>query len=327
MKNTIEPIYPFIKKNRFYNHKNDIQEGFLFRSLAMIIKSLLVRYRDKVDKIDWFLKNDIRVYSDYPSVTWIGHATFLIQIGNINILTDPIFGHASLMFKRVLPPGISLSSLPRIDLILLSHNHFDHMELSSVRFLQKRDNAQIFVPKGDKYWLSRYCKGSAIREFSWGESGAIIGQKNVSAQAQCTFLPAAHWSQRGVLDKNKSLWGSWMIDVGSYQIYFAGDTAYSSHFKHIGRSFPSIDVALMPIGPCEPHKWMKSSHMNAEEAGQAFIDLNAQHFIPMHWGTFYFGTDKFDLPVKRLDSWWQKNSGQIPHSSLLLLKTGQRHTF
>lgn len=260
--------------------------------------------------------------SDAPRITWLGHATFLIQIGGINILTDPIFGNLSFLFPRILPSTIILDNLPRIDVILISHNHRDHMDRDSLLALKnKHKDVQVLVPWGDKAWFD-YRGFTQVTEYMWWEAHGVRSQLMRNSVVNFTFLPAWHWSQRGLFDKNKSLWGSWMIECNGYQIYFAGDTAYSPHFKAIARKFTTIDVALMPIGPCEPRPWMKRSHVDAQEACQAFIDLNAQVFIPMHWGTFAFGEDHFGLPIDRLKDAWSGRS-ELGSKQLHMVKVGQ----
>jgi len=260
--------------------------------------------------------------SDAPRITWLGHATFLIQIGGITILTDPIFGNLSFLFPRILPSTMGVENLPHIDVVLISHNHRDHMDTASLLALKQRfEKLQIFVPWGDKAWFDK--RGFAhVSEYLWGDRQSVRSQVMPNSVANFTFLPAWHWSQRGLFDKNKSLWGSWMIECNGYHIYFAGDTAYSPHFKAIAHAFPTIDVALMPIGPCEPRPWMRKSHVDAHEACQAFIDLNAHIFIPMHWGTFAFGEDHFGLPIERLKEAWHARS-ELGAKQLHMPKVGQ----
>lgn len=264
-----------------------------------------------------------------PLITWIGHSSFLIQVGGVNILTDPIFGTPSCIYPRILPPGLCLEQLPPIDYVLISHNHRDHMDAPTLAALKKHHpHMTVLVPEGDKRWFDK--RGYAhTDEFMWWElhRSLKIHEAQEGMGVQFTFLPAIHWSQRGVFDQNKSLWGSWMIEWQDHTIYFAGDTAYSSHFSLIAQEFPSIDVALMPIGPCEPRPWMRLSHVNACEAGRAFLDLNARHFVPMHWGAFPFGTDTFDSPLRMLKNWWQETQPQLEGKTLQVMKVGEQRLF
>lgn len=260
-----------------------------------------------------------------PRITWIGHSTFLIQFPTYNILTDPVFNDLTLLFKRIQNPGIAREQLPRIDAVIISHNHRDHMEQETLQYLAQQFPAcTFFVPQGDKYWFDRW-KIDNVIELSWWDARTVKTESKTDQELRLMFLPAHHWSQRSLFDYNRSLWGSWMIEHGDVRLYFAGDTAYAQHFEAIAKEFTGIDCALMPIGPCEPNQWMKSSHMNAEEAGRGFLELGARTFIPMHWGTFKFGLDRPMLPLERIMHWWEqecvgKNNLNV---ELLPLKLGR----
>ena len=313
--------YPYFYKNRFSNYPGEKSESVFWRSMLMFVQSWVARRGNASDLADWITKPDIlSPYSDaQPKITWIGHATFLIQISGITIITDPVFGDLSVLFKRITAPGVTLQQLPPIDVILISHNHYDHMDEASLKSIARANpDVMIAVPQGDKKWFDK--RGfKRVRECMWWEQFTVQVQ---NARATLTFLPACHWSQRTLLDRNRSLWGSWMIQAQKNTIYFAGDTAYGKHFSAIAREFPSIDTALMPIGPCEPRKWMKLSHISPEEAGQAFLELGARHFIPMHWGVYWFGTDYPLLPIERLMAWW-KQEISLSDKQLHCLKVGQ----
>lgn len=322
MKHISQRIYPYVKDGRFYNYPNEIPEGFLFRSLYIYLKSFINRLFYHPQVADWRMVPHIQKRTFDPVITWIGHSTFLIQIAGLNILTDPIFGNATSLFPRILKPGIELAQLPPIDYVIISHNHLDHMDAPALFVLKELHPKCIYlVPLGDKKWFDK--RGFVnVNEYTWWQEDQF--PINQSEQIKFTFLPAFHWSQRGVFDKNRSLWGSWMIEVGGKRIYFAGDTAYARHFKVIGQEFGRIDCAIMPIGPCEPHKWMKLSHANAKEAYQAFRDLGAVHFIPMHWGTFYFGTDTFDTSLNALKAVWDQLKGtEVLQEQLHIMRVGQ----
>jgi len=339
-------LNPIRKKNRFFNSHHDYVESLFFQTIPSFLLSLYGRKkRQPENKLEWIAQDTPLTTSHEPLITWIGHATFLIQVGGLNILTDPIFGNASAFFPRLLPPGIALAHLPPIDIVLLSHNHRDHCDLRSLQALQKaHPNMHLLVAEGDKKWLIK--KGfSQVDEFAWW-------QTHTRGSVEFAFLPAHHWSAQGVFDRNLSLWGSWMIsnsknnlptargelpelladssihlkatqDVYKKHIYFAGDTAYSDHFAHTAQEYPLIDVALMPIAPEFPHPSMRKSHMDSHQAVQAFIDLNANTFVPMHWGTFAFGTDTFLGPIERLNMAWR---AQELHATknLIVPKVGQR---
>ena len=322
---------PISKFGKFYNSYSESNQKYiellaglgrgLVKEMVIFSKSIW-KGKHRLSKIalEWYSPSATINSSTEPVVTWIGHSSFLIQMENVNILTDPIFTSPSALFPRILKPGIELSKLPKIDYILISHNHWDHMSkacLSSVR--ERFPQVKFLVPKGDGYWLNKWGLKSFC-EFDWWQRLSV-------PDVNFTFLPAHHWSQRSLFDQNKSLWGSWMVEGNSKKVYFAGDTAYGSHFKEIQKCFSKIDIALMPVGPCEPERWMCKSHMNAEDACKAFLELDAKSFVPMHWGTFHFGTDNFDTPIIRLEKWWQQNKSALEAHSLSILKFGHSSKF
>lgn len=286
----VRNIYPFFKKRRFANQADNDKEAILTRSFCMFFRSLWSRVRHPNPMRGWVESHLILPKNSHNRciITWIGHATFLINIAGVTIITDPVFGNLRGFFKRLAPPGIAIDELPQIDAVLISHNHYDHMDAPSLYALRERNpHMSIFVPYGDRSWFTR--RGfEGVSEYSWWESVTV---EKYADNVRCTFLPAHHWSQRGVFDRNTSLWGSWMIESSQHRVYFAGDTAYGSHFQTIAQHFNNIDVALMPVAPTSPRPWMVRSHILPEQSVRAFIDLQARHYIPMHWGTFWFGIE------------------------------------
>lgn len=304
--------------------------------LISFIKNFIhVRLRRKptsnIEKIlhEWHQPAEPAKSSDKPLVTWIGHSTFLIQIAGINIVTDPIFFPLSILFPRIVPPGISMDNLPVIDIVLISHDHRDHMEKQSMLQLAKH-NPVVLAPRGLARRLTRW-GFKKIVEHTWGDTYTVTTDKK--QKVSCTFLPAAHWAGSNFFTINKSEHGSWMIEGTSIDIsttnttknslYFAGDTSYDNHFKEISQQFSSIDGALLPIGPIEPRHLVEYAHIDARQALQAFIDLQAKQFIPMHWGTFHFGTEQFDEPIKLLKSWWQKQEERLKEKTLRICRFGK----
>lgn len=265
----------------------------------------------------WAMKPQFVERSEKLIVTWLGHSTFLIQVGGKNILTDPIFGRLTYVFSRIIPQVVKAQDLPPIDYTLLSHNHLDHMDSPALHDLKKQfPEMAVCVPMGDKAWFdNRGFKN--VSEHMWWDT--VPGGSGVSF----SFLPANHWSQRNLFDKNCSLWGSWMIQHNNATVYFAGDTAWGNHFDDIAAHYPQIDVALMPIAPCEPTYMMKEGHINAEEAGEAFLRLNAKIFVPMHWGTYHLGLDTFKGPINRLNHWWKINKDRCKDRILQCVKAGE----
>jgi len=318
-------IFPLRKQGRFYNSggRNE-RKGWLIPSVMLLLEAAKrVFLRPKNHQIeDWIVKNiQINERSKEPSITWLGHATFLIQIDNINILTDPIFGNLSFIFPRLMPLAIDIKKLPSIDYVLISHNHPDHMDARSLQQIKKYNpEVIILTPLGDKIWFDN--RGFVhAQELFWWE------QVKVKNDLSLVFLPSLHWSQRGIFDRNKSLWGSWLINTPDFKIYFGGDTGWSEHFEQIGAAYNNIDVALLPIGPAEPKEWMEFAHINAEEAGEALLKLKARYFVPMHWGTFHLGFDSFKDPLDRLHIWWDKNKERCVDKVLQVFKIGQSVTY
>lgn len=320
-KNTINPPFlPYRKKGKYYNYqlkKKEEKAEWLFPSIKMYWQGKALRGGAQLDTQAW-----IEPYKGYescnePVVTWLGHATMLIQMNGVNIITDPLIESPSWLYKRLLPFGVNPQELPKIDVVILSHNHRDHMDESALRFLHEKYDPWFFVPEGNKAWFSKRSIAK-VQELMWWQT---VEYKDTSFH----FVPAWHWSQRGLFDHNKTLWGGWVVESKKDSVYFAGDTAYSElYFKTIGNIFPRIEIAIMPIGPCDPDELMRKSHMSAQQAGQAFLDCGARYFIPMHWGTFYFGTDDFYTPVERITQWWKKHQGLLDGKVLSVSKIGQQ---
>lgn len=240
-----------------------------------------------------------------PSVTWIGHATALVEAGGLSVLTDPIFSERAspLSFlgpRRAQPPGVGLDQLPPIDVVLVSHNHYDHLDLDSLKRLNERSNgATLFlVPMGNRKLL----RGQGIQnviELDWWEAHTVRG-------VQFHLTPVQHWSARGIGDRNQSLWGGWAVFAPDLHWFFAGDSGYSRDFADIGTRFTSrngdrgFDLALLPIGSYEPRWFMREQHMNPAEAVQAHRDLGARQSLAIHWGTFELTDEPLDQPPKDL---------------------------
>ncbi len=327
-------LKPYKYRGRFYNHPNDsIKAHFasLLRTGVAIIKDIVTRKDKKKDffkaafKLDEWVETTKPLDSSVePVVTWIGHATFLIQIGGVNIITDPIFFDFTRFCPRMIRSAFSFDQLPKIDIVLISHNHIDHMDKRSLLMLKKYQPL-ILVPLGDRSWFDG--QGFLhVKEKNWWDK-EVYGKYTGLDSIVCSFLPASHWAGRSLLDWNKSLWGSWMIECNGFSIYFGGDTTYTSHFRAISKYYPSIHVALLPIGPNEPRITMKDSHISFEEAIKAFVELKARHFIPMHWGTFKQGVDGFHKPIRHLRVLWEKSKAYLHKKQLHIVKFGEGKKF
>jgi|HubBroStandDraft_1064217.scaffolds.fasta_scaffold68003_2 L-ascorbate metabolism protein UlaG (beta-lactamase superfamily) len=239
----------------------------------------------------------VRATSDKIAVTFIGHSTFLVQIGGVCVLFDPIWSErcSPVWFagpRRVRAPGQSLDALPGVDLLLVSHNHYDHMDLRTLRRVRKRWAPPVATGLDNARHLAKAGIRAAI-ELDWWQSTELAG-------ARITYVPAQHFSARTLYDRNRSLWGGFVVEAGGAVVYFAGDSGYCPYFTEIGRRFPRIDLALLPIGAYEPRWFMHTHHVNPEEAVRAYLDLGARRAIGMHFGTFQLTDEAIDAPVLAL---------------------------
>ena len=255
--------------------------------------------------------------TDY--LVWIGHATYLINKDGLTILTDPVFSKRAspVRFagpKRLIPPAIPIDQLPNIDVITVSHNHYDHLDLRSLKKIYKANpNAIFLVPKGDKKRLER--RGiENVKEFLWWEDIEIKGSK-------FTFTPVQHWSARGIADRNKSLWGGWFMNLKSELIYHAGDTGYSSDFIETKKRLGSPSLSLIPVGAYAPRWFMKTNHVNPPEAIQVAIDLESERNFGMHWGTFQLTDEEIMEPPELLNQALEERG--LSEDFFKVLKPGQ----
>lgn len=232
------------------------------------------------------------------NLSFAGHSSFLIQTNNLNILTDPVWSHRVSPVTWAGParhhaPGIKFEDLPKIDVIIISHNHYDHMDLATLKKLEKKFKPLVLCPKGDLALL----KGEGLNnvvELDWWEEKSF-------KDYQFIFTPAQHFSGRGLFDRFKSLWGSYVIKTPqNKKIFFGGDTGYSKHFKEIFQRMGEMDFALIPIGAYEPRWFMKAMHVNPEEAVKAHLDLKSKQSIGIHFGTFQLTDEGIDEPEKDL---------------------------
>ena len=235
----------------------------------------------------------------HVAVTFIGHATFLLRFaGGPTLLTDPIWSRRCSPFrfigpKRVRRPGVDFDALPRIDAVLLSHNHYDHMDLPTLRRLMRRDQPVIVTGLGNAAYLARK-RIPGARELDWWQSAALPGGLTA------TYLPARHFSARGATDRAKTLWGGFAVDSPSGRLLFLGDTAMGGHMGEIGDRLGPVGVALIPIGAYDPGWFMRVVHMNPEEALDAARILRARSSVAMHFGTFKLTHERIYDPPRRL---------------------------
>ncbi len=230
------------------------------------------------------------------SVTWVGHASFVLRLGGLTVLTDPVWSRRiPAVLPRLTPPGVPWDALPPVDAVVISHNHYDHLDAPTIRRLPR--HTRILVPAGLGRWFHR--RGfTAVRECDWWESYRI-------GEVDFAFVPAHHWSRRGLFDTCRSLWGGWVITTSAgVRVYFAGDTGYGHFFREIGDRYPGIDAALLPVGAYEPNWFMKPMHTNPEEAVRACADVGARRMVPMHWGAFVLSGEPVVEPLERTAKAW-----------------------
>ena len=244
---------------------------------------------------DW---KNINLDQNNDYIIWIGHSTFLIKKSGLVILTDPVFSDRASPFKnigpeRLIPPAIPLNQLPQIDFITVSHNHYDHLDIDSLKKISELNPDAVFlVPAGDLKLLKRK-RIDNVYEFKWWETFNV-------EELTFTFTPVQHWSKRGLFDRNKSLWGGWYMNFIDYGMYHAGDTGYSNDFIDTRLKLGAPKYAFIPIGAYNPEWFMAESHVNPEDAIQVMLDLEAEKAFGMHWGTFALTDEDTLEPPARL---------------------------
>jgi N-acyl-phosphatidylethanolamine-hydrolysing phospholipase D len=231
------------------------------------------------------------------AITWIGHATLLVQVDGLSVLTDPQWSERAgptswLGAKRLGPPGLAFENLPRIDVVVISHDHYDHLDLPTVKRLAVAHDPLFVVPLGMKAWFADNGM-TRVEELDWWQGLEYRGVRFVC-------VPAQHFSQRSLWDGSRRLWASWAIVGRGKRLYFSGDTGYFSGFKEAGRRLGPFDVAALPIGAYLPPEIMKLVHLTPEEATQAFVDLDAKVMLGIHWGTFDLAEEPLDEPPARM---------------------------
>jgi N-acyl-phosphatidylethanolamine-hydrolysing phospholipase D len=265
---------------------------------------------------------------DATTATWIGHSTVLLQTGGLNVLTDPIWSERASPVqwagpRRVMPPALALEALPPLDIVLLSHNHYDHLDRWTVRQLARRHPGTTWiVPLA----LGGYVRGFGAREvveLDWGQVAEVRG-------TTVRATPARHFSARRLRDRNRTLWCGFVLECANRKFYFAGDTAYHPEFAPIGAHGP-FDLVMMPIGAYDPRWFMRIVHVDPEEAVRAYTDVTSAHpeaplplMLGIHWGTFRLTDEPMDEPPRRARAGWQ--GAGLPDERLWIAQFGETRT-
>lgn len=268
-----------------------------------------------------FVKNDgaaLRANRSDATVTWVGHSTLLIQLDGVNILTDPQWSDRAspVTFagpRRITSPGVAMEDLPPIDLVLISHDHYDHLDVDTVQRLDRLHRPLFLVPLRLQDWFEGIGITN-VEELDWWESRPLRGLR-------VTCLPAQHFSGRTLWDRNRRLWSSWAVAGQAKRLFFAGDTGYYSAFKEIGQRLGPFDLVAVPIGAYVPPEMMKMTHVTPEEALQLFTDVQGRNFLAMHWGTFDLTDEPIEEPPQRLRA--EADRLKFDPSAVWVLKHGE----
>ncbi len=290
--------------------------------LAGMARAFILRDKDPAETTGFEIMEPAR-QPDSPSgrqALWVGHSTVIVSASGKTVMTDPIFiGRASpLSFlgpRRITPAPLGLADLPKIDVVVISHNHYDHLSLPTLKELNRLQPAiRYFVPLG----LAGLLQSAGIRhvtEMDWWQTENSNG-------LEITATPVRHWSSRSGFDRNQSLWAGWWIKFPGLTFYFAGDTGYSDDFRETRKRLGSPDLAAIPIGAYEPRDFMRAAHVNPEEAVQIFIDLNPGRALAVHWGTFKLTLEPLAAPPERLHA--ALKAQNIAPERFQVLKHGQK---
>ncbi len=236
-------------------------------------------------------------------IVWLGHASVFMRIGGKTVITDPVFWDVNFLLRRVTPFPVEPERLPRIDYVLISHGHYDHLNTRSIEFLKQRFDPTFITGPGYEEYLSSIGISKRLA-LDWWES-------HVNGEMKITSLPVQHWSKRGLFDTNRMLWSSFLVESHGVKYYWVGDSGYFRGFREVGEKFGPIDVLLVTIGHYEPRWFMKQNHANPEEALEIAKDVRAKTFIPIHWGTFDLTDEPLWYPIERLKEVYRAGEGPV----------------
>ena len=292
----------FNKDTGRFHHPEGNNHNKRFRDITSFAYHYFTRENDELEKTGFpvIYSSKQKLSNFQENVIWVGQATILLNHDDLTILTDPHFSDRASPFdfwgpKRVTPTPFSVADLPKVDVVLISHNHYDHLDKKSITEIARlQPTVKFLTPLGLKSLLMEW-GAKNVEELDWWQSIKIAG-------AEVLPPPVQHWSKRSTFDRNKTLWAGWMVKWPKFSFYFAGDTGYSKDFRLTARKLGSPTMAAIPIGAYEPRNFMKSAHINPEEAVEVFHDLGAKYAIGIHWGTFKLTLEPMDEPPRRLEN-------------------------
>ena len=301
-----DPSKPHRGKTQFYNnYDNDPKPSVL----KWYWERMTASKPDEPEFKPEVLKPDLKLLAENKTdrlYTWVGHSTALLQIQGVSILIDPVFSEKVSPFpfvapKRLVKLPITISELPPIDIVVISHSHYDHLDLPSLRELEAKGQGKtlFYTPLGTGELLEGE-KLHNVKEFDWWEEATFKDLK-------IAFVPAQHWTKRTPCDTNQSLWGGWFIQDQQWKFLYTGDTGYSKDFQDIHAKYGDMDVTMLPLGAYEPRWFMKQQHINPEEAVQIHRDLHSKVSIPVHWGTFRLSDEAMTQPILELQKLIEAN--------------------
>jgi L-ascorbate metabolism protein UlaG (beta-lactamase superfamily) len=294
---TIKPSYAGnpMRGNKFINYQDVALPNF-----TKVMKWRFSKNPQRIEKkqdtwLPTVVKNNSMFTGQQNKLVWLGHASFLLTLNGKNILIDPVLNDIPFV-KRLVGIPFDRDSIKHINYILLSHAHFDHCDKKSLHtIIQQNPQVKVFGPLKSTALLKSFDKRFYVQEAGWYQQFKLDDDA-----IEIYYMPAFHWYKRGLSDDNEMLWGSIIIKYNGTTIYFMGDSGYNTHFKEIASFFPNIDYCLMGVGAYQPAYMMKTSHMNPEEAVDAFHDLGGKTFIPMHYGTYDLADEPIGEPLRKL---------------------------
>ena len=305
---------PHFKDGKFHN--SVISKKGLWEAIKMRLSTNWADWPEFIETI-YGPKPEKRILEEKIVVTHISHSTVLIQTGGYNILTDPIYSDSCspvpyVVPNRVVKPGIKFTDLPKIDVVLISHDHYDHLDLPTIDRLIERDNPQFYLGLGVGRHLP---ENSKYQEMDWWEQSLFGDGLNIH------FVPVQHFSGRSLFDRYATLWGGFVVEVKGKKIYFGGDAGYSDYYVQTFNKFGPMDISFLPIGAYKPRSFMSYVHMDPKEAVQAHLDLRSKLSVGIHYGTFQLTAEPYGEPEQLLED--EKSKAGIGSEEFMALKFGQ----